>query len=127
MQIGCTLPRGVLDRLKAIYKHVGLLEEGEQQMARACEEYIDGKPFEFVSLGLLETADMRSEGIEERPEPKALGSEIVPSGSPAAWTSEPPIVEYELWFPPGTCADCGSSRGYGNLALKRCKGCKDTL
>lgn len=143
MELGCTLPPGFLPRLKSNYRRVGLLDEELEQVRRACEEYVDGKPYEFVSLGLFVTMLMTGEGGTQRPEPRPPGLEPIPSHEAATATEEPaskrrkvepkpvapaPVVEeYYLTFPAGTCANCGATQGHGTPDLKRCKGCKTTL
>lgn len=82
MELGCTLPPGFLTRLKTNYHRVGLMEGEGEQMRRACDEYVDGKPYEFVSLGLVETMMMRQDGETERPEarPSRSGAAAFPGG-----------------------------------------------
>lgn len=142
MELGCTLPPGFQERLKSNYHRVGLWEDEREQMRRACDEYVDGKPYEFVSLGLLETANMRMDGEFQRPEPRPPGLEPLPPQEAGAADGQPapkrlkvepkaapaPIVEeFCLSFPPDTCANCGATQGHGTPDLKRCKGCKNTL
>lgn len=142
MELGCTMPPGFMERLKSNYHRVGLFGDEREQIRRACEEYVDGKPYEFVSLGLVETANMSMNGQTQRPEPRPPGLEPLPSQETAADAEKPahkrrkveskavpaPLVEeYCLYFPPDTCANCGATRGHGTPDLKRCKGCKNTL
>lgn len=139
MQLGCILPCGFVTKLKTNYRRVGLMDEGERQMRQACDEYVDGKPYEFASVGLIETMMMSSEGINDRPKPQAPGLQPINSGEPTtdepapkrpkteSEAVHPPIVEFEFWFPPDKCANCGAAEGYCEPQLKRCKGCKDTL
>lgn len=142
MELGCTLPPGFLERLKSNYHRVGLYGDEIEQMRRACDEYVDGKPYEFVSLGLVETMMMSQNGHTQRPEPRPPGLEPLPSPEAAAADEQPapkrrkvepkaasalPVEEYCLYFPPDTCANCGATGGHGTPDLKRCKGCKTTL
>lgn len=133
MQLGCVLPRGFLASLKAnlhVFRDT-LFPAGMEQMRKACEDYIDGKPFDFPSFDDVENLMAQ---VVSASDPETPGLETVPPGSSTASASSGQqadasfcVVEYCFWFPPGTCANCGSPRGFGNLALKRCKGCKDTL
>jgi hypothetical protein len=143
MELGCTFPPGFLARLKSNYHRVGLIGDEEEQIRRACDEYVEGKPYGFVSLGLVETAQMHMDGETQRPEPRPPGLEPITSVDAAITDEEPaskrrrmgdeaaaptPIVEeYFLHFPAGTCANCGATEGHGSPDLKRCKGCKTTL
>ncbi|KAI3401530.1 hypothetical protein diail_10131, partial [Diaporthe ilicicola] len=147
MQLGCTLPRGFLRRLKSNYHRVGLYEGGNEQMRRACDEYIDGKPYEFTSVGLLDVANMSMHGDFQRPEPRPPGLEPIPAQETMSPLEEsaheesarkrrkvepevastPVVEEFDFHFPADTCANCGATKGYGQPDLKRCKGCKTTL
>lgn len=142
MELGCTLPPGFLGRLKANYHRAGIFGDEREQIRRACDEYVDGKPYEFVSLGLVETAMMAMDGDSQRPEPRPPGLEPLPAQeinidtTPPARkrrktqyepTSTPIVEEYCLHFPADTCANCGATRGHETPDLKRCKGCKTTL
>ncbi|POS71543.1 hypothetical protein DHEL01_v210057 [Diaporthe helianthi] len=143
MELGCTLPPGFLARLKANYRRVGLIGEELEQIRRGCEEYVNGKPYNFVSLGLVETASMSMDGETKRPEPRPPGLEPVPAEEtvttaeepaskrrkiePKATAPVPAAEEYDLVFPADTCANCGATQGHGSPDLKRCMGCKTTL
>lgn len=143
MELGCTLPHGFLARLKSNYHRVGLCEVEREQIRRACDEYVDGKPYDFVSVGLVATACMIMNGDVQRPEPRPPGLESIPSEEATITTDEPtskrrkleskattpaPVVdESDLIFPADTCANCGATQGHGTPDLQRCKGCKTTL
>jgi len=144
MELGCTLPPGFLARLKSNYRHVCRFETEREQMRQACDEYVDGKPYHFVSVWLEadKTGDSSTDSDVEEPETQPPGLEPIPPHETATNTEQParmrrkvgkkaapaPIVEeYCLHFPPNTCANCGATRGHVTPDLKRCKGCKTTL
>lgn len=143
MELGCTLPPGFLARLKANYRRVGLKGEELEQIRRGCEEYVDGKPFNFGSLGLLETANLSMDGETQRPEARPPGLEPIPAEETVTAAEEPVskrrkvepkaktpvsiVEEFVLHFPTNTCANCGATRGHGTPELQRCKACKTTL
>lgn len=153
MQLGCTLPPGFQARLMSKSTFIGLSFVGEYQIYKACEEYIDGKPFSFSSIDTRDTEKhtLRKKGISmdsdigrhaQRPYSKPPGLESIPSEEPATADEQPPskrrkveaktdpapiIEEHFLYFPSDTCANCGATRGHGTPDLKRCKGCKNAL
>lgn len=153
MELGCTLPPGFQGLLKEKCCGVGLSPIGHNQMYRACEQYIDGKPFSFSSLDTrhIEQAELRERGMSmqgpiglhaQRRLPIPPGLEPLPSQEAAAATGQPaherreveaeaspplPVEEDLRRFPPNTCANCGATRGHGTPDLRRCKGCKITL
>lgn len=157
MELGCTLPPGFQARLMSKSPLVGLSFVGEFQIYKACEDYIDGKPFSFSSIDTRDTEQhtLKKKGISmdsdlgrytQRPHHKPPGLDSIPSEEPGATDEQPPskrrkvesktdpepepepdIEEYYLSFPPNTCANCGATQGHGTPDLKRCKGCKNTL
>ncbi|KAI7779389.1 hypothetical protein LA080_000868 [Diaporthe eres] len=153
MELGCTLPPGFKDFLKTKCWGSGLDPVGSCQIYGACEQYIDGKPFSFISLDtrLVEESMLPEMGIRmdstiakhvRRRRPIPAGLEPLPAQQAAVATEQPahesrkveaeaspppPVEEYFLHFPPDTCANCGADRGYGTPELRRCKGCKTTL
>lgn len=153
MELGCTLPPGFRDLLKKECWGPHLSAVGHHQIYRACEEYVDGKPFSFSSLDTRTIAriTLREKGISmdsklgrhtQRPPPTPPGLEPIPSQEAVAATDEPvyesievddefspplPVEQYHFDFPIDTCANCGATRGYGTPELRRCKRCRITL
>ncbi|KAG6353486.1 hypothetical protein INS49_005667 [Diaporthe citri] len=153
MELGCTLPPGFQGLLKEKCYGPGLSPVGHNQMYRACEQYIDGKPFSFFSLDTreIEELTLREEGRGmnralgrhvRRHRPLPPGLEPLRSQEAAAAAEKPaherrkveaesspppPVEQYFLRFPPDTCANCGATQGYGTPELRRCKSCKKTL
>lgn len=117
MELGCTLPRRFLELVKTNYHRLKLEGEAQNQIRQACDEYVNGKPYNFQSLRLIRT-NGESGGSTRR-----LGHE--PPGLEPE--SAPILEEHFLRFAPDTCANCGSTAGYKTPGLKRCAGCKTTL
>lgn len=116
MELGCKFPHGFLERLKSNYHRLNLWEGAQNQIRQACDEYVDGKPYSFLSLRLI-----RSKGESDPIGPKRLHYQ------PPGLESTPILEEHFLRFAPDTCANCGSTAGYKTPDLKRCAGCKTTL
>lgn len=153
MELGCKLPPGFQSLLKVKCFDLDLPVVGYHQLYRACDEYIDGKPFSFSSLDTRrieedalkeETTEIQNLLAEKPPRrpPIPPGLEPLPSQEAAAATEQPslkrrivegeasllfPFAEWFLRFPSDTCANCGSDRGHGTPELRRCRGCKTTL
>lgn len=132
MQLGCILPPGFRNDLKSNYQRLELMDDAEVQIRVACDEYINGKPYNLGSVGLLETANLRFAGVNGRLEPAQPELEAVPAEekydpAKADASVEPRIIPYHFWFPPGTCENCGATEAPDGTDLKRCGDCHQAL
>lgn len=68
MTVGCKLPKSLKSALMKKYKIAGFLPEAVAQMQKALlgpDGYKDGEPYDFGSLGLVETANLSPTEDEE--------------------------------------------------------------
>ncbi|KAG8627508.1 hypothetical protein KVT40_004991 [Elsinoe batatas] len=103
MELGCTLPDGFLADLEHNYLKFYIMAGAKEQIKKACKGYVNGKPYPFETLGVLDYANLGSEGIEGR------------------------IAPYAFSFPAGTCSNCGADKSPNGTDLKRCGDCKKVL
>ena len=68
MSLGCQLSKSTVSLMKKHYNTVGLMRDAKQQVERALDAdtgYVNGKPWDFGSLGLKETLERKKFAAKE--------------------------------------------------------------
>ncbi|EUC39278.1 hypothetical protein COCCADRAFT_31658 [Bipolaris zeicola 26-R-13] len=131
MTLGCQLPDAYVSMLKKIYTEGGLMPDAQRQMKKALfgpGGYKNGRPYDFGSKTLLETANARE--VEER-DTGSQGFVMMNVLSPGGiWntgmtTSTTSLILKELRAQrnePDVCGGCGADHRAGvNALLTRSK------
>ncbi|KAF4552685.1 Hypothetical protein D9617_9g024740 [Elsinoe fawcettii] len=139
MELGCTFPPGFINELKQNISNIDMMPEARNQITRACNEYIGGKPYDMRVPSAIDFDNEDAHGNAATVPIKLPSLEIIPSaneqdsetaannneGNTAAANDR--IIETRFWFPPGTCANCGADKAPDGSDLKHCGDCKSTL
>ncbi|CAK4034331.1 Hypothetical predicted protein [Lecanosticta acicola] len=110
MTLGCKLPADLKKLVGKLYPHVGLMAEGQQQMAKALTQYKEGDLWDFESLGLIDTANARD---------SSMGGGMNVMGVGTLFGAPPKAKSY----PDELCGTCGSGadEGHGLPVCAKCK------
>jgi len=142
MTLGCHLPINFKLALMEVYDQVGLMDEGLTQMRKALHGpngYVNGVPYDFGSLGLLETAATRSqtdeEGagktVEDLPQPEKpvftpeLTAVMTDMVKRVKWEAkDKKVAAQQKEYGVGLCGGCGAEKGQSGAVLLACSKCK---
>ncbi|EMD96833.1 hypothetical protein COCC4DRAFT_41685 [Bipolaris maydis ATCC 48331] len=132
MTLGCQLPEAYVSMLKKVYTEGGIMADAQRQMRKALfgpGGYKNGKPYDFESKTLSETAD--SSATEEH-DVNPLGFRPLNVLSPGGLfetgmtTSTTSLILKELRaqiHEPDACGGCGAEHRAGGKALLMCSKC----
>ncbi|XP_014561768.1 hypothetical protein COCVIDRAFT_33375 [Bipolaris victoriae FI3] len=132
MTLGCQLPDAYVSMLKKVYTEGGLMPDAQRQMKKALfgpGGYKNGRPYDFGSKTLLETANARE--VEERDtgsqgfvmmnvlSPGGIWNTGMTTSTTSLILKEPRAQRNE----PDVCGGCGADHRAGGNALLTCSKC----
>ena len=135
MTLGCTIPKRYKTTMQKVYMCVGLPSDALVQIKKALKGpngYKDGKPYDFESPGLVETAN--SERVDAKPNAMGFTSLNVwgpgtllynpPMGSTAGLEELKAARANESKYSKDVCGGCGAKEAAGGGELQSCGICK---
>ncbi|KAI8939739.1 hypothetical protein NX059_003484 [Plenodomus lindquistii] len=134
MSLGCQLPTEYVAMLKKVYTEGGLMPDALRQMKKALfgpGSYENGKPYDFGSKGLMETANAKP---DEKQASNGPGFNLMNVPSPGGFfntgmgNSTSSLILKELrdqLHNAEACGDCGHKPSAGDKDLLLCSCCKN--